>query len=288
MGVEPAPAPDGSIVATYALNLGLSPRPGATGIHRLDRRGRATRYVAGAIVPERGSDPYHSALGLAAPSACAPAVLPDGRIVLSYDPGARGDYGLWVASADDATLAPLLDLPGTLELDAAAVVPRPAPGAWDSDPGIAAAAEPALVRGDLSDKALGTFAFECADVFASGGLAGAPARTRGLVLRFYAALPRFDRAGGDTAVLLRTVPVDARGAIRASGLPAGVPMFEQLASADGMPLVTAHGPAHVAGLNAGTAGAVTRCVGCHTGHSRLPVSPVRPVPNPRGSAPPRH
>ena len=48
-------------------------------------------------------------------------------------------------------------------------------------------------------------------------------------------------------------------------------MFEQLARADGTPLLTAHGPAHVPGLNAGSPGAVTRCIGCHAGHSRLPV-----------------
>ena len=143
--------------------------------------------------------------------------------------------------------------------------------AWEDDPGIAPAAERAILRGDLDDPALATFTFECRDVFASGGQPGAPAPQAGLRLRFFAALPRFDRAGGDTAVLLRTVPVGARGAIRAAGLPAAVPMFEQLVRADGTPLLTAHGPAHVPGLNAGSAGAVTRCVGCHTGHSRLPV-----------------
>ncbi len=271
MGVEPALAPDGGIVATYALNLGLSPRPGGTGIHRLDRRGGPTRWIAGAIVPEHGGDPYRNTLGLAAPSACAPAVLPDGRILMSYDPGARGDYGLWIVGRDGAP-EPLYDRPGKLELDAAPVLARRLPGrGWSRDPGIAPAAERALARGDLADPALGTFTFDCLDVFASGGLAGAPARAAGLTLRFFAALPRFDRAGGDTAVMLREVPVGRHGAIRATGLPAGVPMFEQLADAAGHPLVTAHGPAHVAGLNAGTAGTVTRCVGCHTGHSRLPV-----------------
>ena len=58
----------------------------------------------------------------------------------------------------------------------------------------------------------------------------------------------------------------------AADLPAAVPMFEQLVGPSGAPLMSAHGPAHVAGANAGSAGAVTRCVGCHTGHSRLAVA----------------
>jgi len=55
------------------------------------------------------------------------------------------------------------------------------------------------------------------------------------------------------------------------GLPADVPMFEQLVGRDGRVLMTAHGPAHVAGFNAGVAGTVARCVGCHLGHSTLPI-----------------
>ena len=54
-----------------------------------------------------------------------------------------------------------------------------------------------------------------------------------------------------------------------AGLPADTPMFEQLVDASGRVLLTARGPAHVAGLNAGVTGLTTRCVGCHVGHSTL-------------------
>lgn len=270
MGVEPAMDRDGSMLATYALNLGLSPRPGPVGVHRLTSRG--ARRIAGAIVPERARDPYQGTLGLAAPLACAPAVLPDGRVLMSYAPGGRGDLGLWIARGDGRGLTPVLDLPGTHELDAAPVVRRArARSGWDAERGINAAAESALMRGALSDPALGTFTFACDDVFANGGLAGAPARIKGARLRFFAALPRIDRASGDTAIVVREVSVSDGGAVRAEGLPADVPMFEQLLDAKGAVMITAHGPAHVPGFNAGSAGAVTRCLGCHTGHSRIVV-----------------
>ena len=268
MGTQPAPTAGGSVLATYALNLGLWPRPGPTGVHRLYRDGRATRRVAGAIVPERGTDPYRSTLGLAAPSACAPAVLPDGRVLMSDEHHRYRDQ----QARDEALEEEVVRLLSVLRPD----------GPCDQGDGPGGDADHHRAReedqvhaapqcGDVRDPALQTFTFECADVFASGGASGAPAPEPGLRLKFFAALPRFDRAGGDTAVLIREVPVGPRGAIRAGGLPAGVPMFEQLARADGTPLLTAHGPAHVPGLNAGSPGAVTRCIGCHAGHSRLPV-----------------
>jgi hypothetical protein len=191
--------------------------------------------------------------------------------VLSFDPGGRGDFGLWVATGD--RMEPVLDLPGTLELDATPLVARPAPaGAWDRDPGIDPRAEAALLRGELDPAPAGSFTFACEDVFAGAGTPGAPSRTAGARLRFFAVRPRFDRASGDTAVMIREVALDARGAVHAAGLPAAVPMFEQLVGATGAVLMSAHGPAHVAGSNAGTAGAVTRCVGCHAGHSRMAVA----------------
>jgi hypothetical protein len=259
------------VLATYALNLGLSPRPGPTGVHRMSARRRATRRIVGAIVPERAADPYRNTLGLASASACAPAALPDGRVLLSYDPGGRGDFGLWVASHDGAQLEPVFDLPTTLELDAAPVVPRRARRSpWNDVAGIDLAADRLDPVSGVPTPG-GTFTFECLDVFESGGLPGAPAREAGLRLRFFAVLPRPDRASGDSAYLVREVAVDRRGGIRAAGLPAGIPMFEQLVDASGTPLLAAHGPAHVPGLNSGMRGGVTRCVGCHTGHSRLPV-----------------
>ncbi len=273
MAAEAAPMPDGSWLGTYAENLGLSPGPGATGLHRLDARGRPTRRVIGALVPDSGLGAYAGTLGLASPSACSPAALPDGRIVFAWAPGARGDLGLWLARADGSRPEPIVDLRGTLELDPVPLVARRLRTLdWDRVPGFGPDADRALLAHDRASPALGSFAFECEDVFAGGGLPGVPAREPGLALRFFAMLPRLAGAIGDSVVLIRTEPVGEDGAIRARDLPAGIPLFEQLVNARGAPVETARGPAHVAGSNAGAPGQVTRCIGCHAGHSRLKTS----------------
>lgn len=277
MGYQPAPLADGTIVAVYAANLGLSPRPGGTGIHALPRGFGRERRLAGALVPGRGGDAYGGTEGLAPPSACAPAGLPDGRVLFSYAPGARGDFGLWVMRADGTRLTRVLDLPGTLELDAAPVVrhrppPPEAPLAGDE-----LEAPPPAAGADV--RVSKTFRYHALDVFADGP-AGSPARgaaprVAGARLRFYRTVPQTwsaGSAGGDSAFLIREVPIGPDGEADVAGLPAATPLFEQLVGPDGRALLTARGPAHVAGSNAGTAGTTSRCVGCHLGHSTLPVA----------------
>ena len=104
MAYQPTFLADGTIAAVYAANLGLFPRPGGTGIQAFPGRYGRARRLAGAIVSEQGNDPYSSTRGLASPSACSPAGLPDGRILFAYDPGARGDFGLYSMNSDGSTL----------------------------------------------------------------------------------------------------------------------------------------------------------------------------------------
>ena len=299
MGYQPCVLADGSLLAVYAANLGLSPRPGGVGIHRLSRRFDGEHRLAGALVAARAGDVYGGTEGLAPPAACSPAGLPDGRVLFSYDPGARGDLGLYVMHADGSDIRPVFDRAGTLELDAAPVVVRrvprssPPPASDErEDPEaylqaraagrelmgeIPPAREPAADLRHFPPSAA-TFRFQDLDVFGDGPPGspghGAAPRTAGAFVRFFATLARPDAAGGDSAFLVREVPVGKNGEINQYGLPADVPMFEQLVGPDGRVLMTAHGPAHVAGFNAGVAGTATRCVGCHLGHSTLPVGTV--------------
>ena len=292
MGYQPTPLANGAIAAVYAANLGLSPRPGGTGIHALARSFGPARRLIGAIVSGKAGDVYGGTEGLAPPSACSPGGLPDGRVLFSYSPGARGDFGLYVMNPDGSHVGRVFDLPGTLELDAAPVVrrappPREKPLAAEefADPAGHATRARQLLPPPPGDAppavrewfagGRGTFRFHDLDVFADGP-AGSPARgaaprTPGARLRFFATLARPEQAGGDSAFLLREVPVGPNGEVNETGLPADLPMFEQLVGPDGRVLTTAHGPAHVAGSNAGVAGYASRCVGCHLGHSTLPV-----------------
>jgi len=274
MGYGPAVLADGSIVATYASNLGLSPGPGRLGIQRFwPRLGKARRLI-GAIVDAAAASNYGSPHGLAAPAACDPAGLPDGRILFSYDPGGHGEFGLYVMDRDGSHVQRVYGSPGSMALDAAPVV------AWRAPRRVALPPETAPVPARPEDLAmLATFRFFDRDVFAGGhalpGVHAAPPRTRDARIRFWAALPRPDVAGGDTAVLVRETPVHPDGSVD-ERVPAGVPMFEQLVDAHGRVLRSMDGPAHVAGLNAGAPDAIVTCVGCHTGHSVLERGRVHP------------
>jgi hypothetical protein len=275
MAYQPIALADGTVIGVMAANTGLSPAPGRLGLQSFARRFEKPRRIAGAALDSGGG--YGGTGGLAAPGACSPAALPDGRIVFAFDPGARGDFGLWVAGARGEGPAPVVDLPGTLELDPAPVVPWPA--TWRARASSAARAPlplPALpaTRIETLRQPAATFRFLNLDVFSSAPAPGDSAsvpRTRDARIRFFATLARPEAGGGDTAVLLREERVSPSGAVDVRGLPAGTPMFEQLTDSAGRVLRSAHAPAHVAGLNAGRAGDTARCVGCHLGHSTLPA-----------------
>jgi len=281
MGYQATVLANGDLVSVYAANLGLSPRPGGTGIHALHGFG-PERRLAGAIVSGREGDVYAGAQGLAPPSACAPAGLPDGRVLFSYDPGARGDFGLYVMRADGSGITRVLDLPGTLELDATPVVRHRVP---QREPPLSGdeLEKPPPTRGPdglFHFDPPRTFRFQDLDVFGDGPpgspARGAAPRTPGARIRFFGTVTQPWRAGGDSAFLLREVPIGASGEVNQPGLPADTPLFEQLVGPDGRVLMTAHGPAHVAGSNAGVGGTTARCVGCHLGHSTIPPGPSTP------------
>src|SRR5207253_4486387 len=63
---------------------------------------------------------------------CSPAALPDGRLVVAYDAAGHGDFGLGIVERDGSHPVPLLDRPGTLELDPVPLAPRPLPPVLDA------------------------------------------------------------------------------------------------------------------------------------------------------------
>jgi hypothetical protein len=76
----------------------------------------------------------------------------------------------------------------------------------------------------------------------------------------------------DPPILLQRIPVSPSGRVETK-LPAGVPLFEVLRRVDGKIAVGRDGQAfHVGGFNFGQPNTTARCVGCHAGHSMMPVS----------------
>jgi hypothetical protein len=287
---QPAPLDDGCLVGVTPTHLAFSPTAGglaleifgldeSAGRGGLPRAVGPARRLAGPAVSDAPTDAYHDARGLAAPAACSPVGIGAGTILFSYDPGGRGDFGLYAMDEDGERLERVFDLAGTLELDATTLAPR-TPHLLVTDANLdarpaapAAAALPLDARAVMTPPAPGSgFTFHCLNLFANAPLDSrlpdAPAPVVGLRVRFFANLPGVR----DSAVLVREAPVSPRGEILVSGLTPGVPMFEQVVGADGLVLMSAHGPAHVAGLNASSPDE-RRCVGCHTGHSAMFVPP---------------
>lgn len=209
-------------------------------------------------------------------SACSPVALPDGRILFSYDWGGTGNFDLYVVNRDGRNLQPVVTDVHTLEMDAAVLAPRPLPPApiygagWpDAPDALPHTTYDAIVNDPRTAR------FDCLNVFANAPVdAPFPSAVHvgaGLRLRFFAVLPRPLVPGGDSLVFLRDVPVSPQGAVHVDNAPADLPMFEQLVDAEGRVLYAGSGPAHVPGYNFTRPGAGTKCVGCHAGHSAMPV-----------------
>jgi hypothetical protein len=248
MALQAAPLADGGAFAVAARNMGLAPRPGPLAVLKFPPPPAAGVRWSGAAMADEPGDTYSSGDNLAPPAAVAPVALPDGRLVLSLDPGGRGEYGLMLVSADGESHETLVDEPGVWELDAA-VVPGGTPG-----PASRASVKSAPRSASPSAK---TFRYFSQDVFAGEG---APARQDGVELLVY----RGESA--DSAALVRRVRVPHSGRVDMK-LPAATPLFEVLVIAGGGVLKTPHGPAQVLGANSGAPGTTSRCSGCHLGHS---------------------
>ncbi len=219
-------------------------------------------------------------------SACAPAVMPDGRLVFSLDPTGKGDFGLWVMNAKDVTRGEtrrakkLVDLPGTLELDAVALAPRPLPPppmfpVYYADTN--AVVPRPTVESIWADER--RVRFDCANVFAQAPVDApfpdAIPIQKGLTIRFFSTLPRPEVDGADTLVWVGDAPVSPQGGVFVERTPGDQPMFEQLVDSKGHVVRSAAGPAHVPGFNHARPAGGTKCVGCHVGHSALFVPESR-------------
>ncbi len=238
---------------------------------------RATRF--GLQRWRRGFAAAEPLFGFGAPkgwSAVSPCPLPDGRLVFAYDEDGTGNFKIVLWDERARSLETLVDELGRLELDPAVLAarPQPPPPLYPPDPS-APDPLPHRSRQAMLDD-VRTARFDCLNVFANGPVDSpfpdAPRLAQGLRIRFFSVVPRPEREGGDSLVLLREAPVFPDGAIHVDEVPADMPTFEQLVDRDGRVIRSASGPAHVPGFNFTRSGGGTKCVGCHAGHSALHVA----------------
>jgi len=279
-------APDGSLYTNYYPMKNMTEASGFGGIRRYERGPYTYQSIVG--VTGEGQYPVVSerpdAFGVnQSPYASDPALLPDGRLVFSWAADYRQDYGLYVANADGSNQQKILDIAGLTELRAQVVAPRAVPPIIpDTVTAVADALPPA---GEAPRESDGAFVFNALNVYFNAPvdteiISAAPVGQAGSI-RFFMDHQRTQPGSLDWVdwpILLQELPIQPDGSVVAQ-LPANVPLFEQLRSPQpayevpltGRDSTDTPGVAQVLGHNFGRPGEVSSCVGCHAGHSLIPV-----------------
>lgn len=208
------------------------------------------------------------------PFAVDPVELDSRTILFSYSADGA-DYGIYALRLGATRVRRILDLPGTLELDAQPLRSRRAPPVLpDEFPHAPFPLPP--TEDPLTYDRDDVFRFDCMNIFTNAGvdvpIPDAPRITRNARIRFFMNVQRRHPAAPDPSILLKEAAVMYHGGVHEHDLPAEVSLFEQVVDSGGRVLATTGGSfAHVTGFNFERQGAGTKCVGCHAGHSMMEV-----------------
>ncbi|MFN8446259.1 MAG: hypothetical protein U0175_36045 [Caldilineaceae bacterium] len=222
--------------------------------------------------------------------AAEPVVLPDGRLLISWAADINQDYGLYLLNPDGTNRQLVYDLPGMTELRAKVLAPRALPPIIPDKVTKVASVLPPTSNPPYDID--GTFTFKALNVYFnapvdSDMVTAMPVGSAGTI-RFFLDHQRNEQTGSkenlDWPILLSEMAVSPNGSVVNAAMPANLPLFEQIRSPKPQYLVPLTGrteirnggAAHVAGLNYGRPGETVTCVGCHAGHSLLPV-PANPA-----------
>ncbi|HMW40628.1 MAG: T9SS type A sorting domain-containing protein [Saprospiraceae bacterium] len=216
--------------------------------------------------------------------AAEPYVLPDGKILVSIAPDPNQDYGIYLVDNKGKNREKIVDNPGTTELRAQLVMPRNLPPVIKDRNFSHANALPPKIQSNLFDE--GKFIFDCRNIFFNAPVdhpaVSAPKIGEVESVRFFAAPQREQQHGSVEALdypwLYDEIQVDEFGRVLNINSPAHLPLFEQARSsrASGYKIPRTgggimDGAAHVTGFNYGRPGEKVSCVGCHAGHSAIPI-----------------
>jgi hypothetical protein len=278
--------PDGTLYANFFPMYNMTEAGGFGGIRRYQRGPNGFNPVIGITYITGDAKAYVNqnppSFGIYKGSYAAdPTVLKDGRVVVSWAPDVNQDYGLYLINPDGSGRVKLYDNPGTTELRVRAIEKRALPPIIKDTATDTASLLPPTAAGPYNQD--GTFTFDALNVYANApvdtAIVNAPAIGSAARIRFFVDHQRTSPGSFpnlDWPILLGELAISPAGEVVESQAPANLPLFEQIRGPDGnVPLTTnpggEGGSAHVAGMNFGRPGAVVRCVGCHAGHSMMPV-----------------
>lgn len=279
-------APDGTLYSNHFPMYNMTEAAGFGGIRSFTRGAGTYTGVIGIHSPTQDyvkKTPPES-FGIEIGNyASDPAVLPDGTLLISWAVDTDQDYGLYNINSDGSGLTAVYDNANTAELRAKVIRDR----TGDGVPTVADTVTqmPSLLPPTASgpyDKD-GTFVFDALNVYANAAvdmdIVSAPPVGSANKIQFFADFQRSSPGSFpmlDWPILLGEAVVNPDGSVRESQAPANISLFETIRSADGTVPRTRgangfDGAAHVAGMNFGRPGIVARCVGCHAGHTMIPV-----------------
>jgi hypothetical protein len=284
---------DGVFYGNYFPMRNLSEAAGFGGIRRYTRGPGYYEPVIGITQP--GGD-------LVAPGsfgvfqgnyAGEPEYVPNGQLLISWAANANQDYGLYATDLNGNNLTLVYNNPGTTELRARLIRPRSLPPIIPDTITDVASLLPPTAEGPYDID--GAFTFHALNVYFNAPVdwpvVSAPPVGSAGSIRFYIDHQRLNPGSFpnlDWPILLNELVINADGSVIEPNAPANVPLFEQIRTADDytVPLTgrgfapnPTHylgGAGHVAGMNFAQPGETVRCVGCHTGHTLIPV-PTNPA-----------
>jgi len=282
-------APNGVLYSAWFPDVSLSHASGFGGIRRIERGAAGWSEVIGASSRDP-MHPYAPDSGIPwGRYACDPEVLPDGRLLISWAPNVHQDYGLYAVNPDGSGFQLVHDAVGTSELRARVLAPRGLEAIpkrdfflltpTDPGPPLLPPPEGAPVPHEQGQL------FYSFNVYANApvdvDISSAPPVGSASTIRFYLDHQRTSPGtfpALDWPIYIFDKPVERDGAIIITpDIPGALPIFEQLrgpapgfivphtggARPDGF----AHG-----GLSFAPIGSGSLCVGCHAGHSMIPVA----------------
>ena len=269
--------PDGRLASVYIPYNSMTLTSGSPGIRIYDKGFAEAKTVIGVDTSTALFVQNPPSTGtMQPPYATDPMPLPDGRILFSYAGSPINlDFGIYTCNAMGGNLTPVVDLPGTLELNAEVLAERPVPpvvdylDAFDTNK-VPPTTNPAtFYQGGL-------FRFDCLNIYSNAPVDApiddAPPIQKNARFRFFLNFQRENEFGEDQPILFREIPVDRDGKIAQGDIPANVSMFEQVVDSNGHVLRHSDGDfSHVLGMNFGNNGSGTKCVGCHAGHTLITV-----------------
>jgi hypothetical protein len=272
---------DGRLLSVFVPHTPMVYTSGSTGIRWFTKGVDYQHYIAG--VNQDNMQLYiqnpPSYGTMQPPYATDPVQLQDGRILFSYASQVENqDYALYTINLDGSNLQSAFDIPAKMELNAQVLQPRQIPPVIpDGVTYVSDELPPTLDPGTYYKN--GGFRFDCVNIFTNGQvdqpITDAPPITKNARIKFFLNFQRKDTLGLDSAILFQNLPIDYAGGIHFENAPADVPMFEQVVDSNGK---VVHGTknqvAHVTGMNYGRPGTGTKCVGCHAGHTTIPVPPT--------------